>query len=384
MVRAACLPKVFELGRGYYDDGRVVDVRLDGGTIAGTILGYDTSYGGSFFAEAFAGTLLEDMVERPQRERRAEISIQTGRRRCSCPYSRVGICSHQAGLLICAIKDIGVAAPAGGLLGSGWQAEMVARPDYRREVDGILADEPDDEAAEDGLVGIFELADACKAEGDRAEALRVLLEVSEAMLSGLDYRAYSRKFVTDLLTGRRWTPRSTREPDGRESMRIRVFCEAMDRTLRVVARSRIPHEQKRPAISFLHRMYLETVPWGPSLHYSLTLSITRSSRQDHEYLRGLHDPVVRDMVDGRAVPDWSEDPVEFAAAMYMARLQVIIYANLKDDSLLNSLARRYRDDPITCARYAWHLRFIRDVDKAGRVEAEGRRLFPGADVWERP
>lgn len=178
--------------------------------------------------------------------------------------------------------------------------------------------------------------------------------------------------------------RSAWEPDGYESMRVRVFCRAMERALGVVSRSRMRPKQKRPAISSLHRMYVETNPWGPSLHYSTVLAITHSTRQDNEYLGSLHDPVVWDRIDGRTVPDWSEDPVEFAAAMDMAHLQVITYVSLKDDSLLDSLARRYRDDPITCTRYARYLRFINAADKAGRVEAEGRRLFPGADVWGRP
>lgn len=383
MVRAACLPSVFGTGRAYYDDGRVVDVSLDGETITGTILRYDEGYDGLIIKEVVAGTPLEDILERSGRERRAEISLRTGRRLCSCPYSRVGICSHQASLLICAVKEIGVAVPAGSMPGSGRQA-AAARPDYRREAEGVLSDKPDDGAAEAGLGSIFELADACMMEGDRPEALRALLEVSEAMLSGLDYRAYSGSFATKPWMRRGWIPRSTREPDGRESMRVRVFCRAMEGALDVVSRSRMRHEQKRPAISFLHRMYVETIPWGPSMHYSMALASTNSTRQDNEHLRSLHDPVVRDRIDGRAVPDWSEDPVEFAAAMDMAHMQVITYVDLKDDSLLYSLARRYRDDPVTCTRYARYLRFICATDKAGRVEAEGRRLFPGADVWGHP
>jgi len=86
------------------------------------------------------------------------------------------------------------------------------------------------------------------------------------------------------------------------------------------------------------------------MHY-MTLSITHKTRQDNECLRSLHDPVVRDTIDGRAVPDWSEDLIEFAVAMDMAHLQVITYARLEDNSLLDSLARHYRDDPITCTRY---------------------------------
>ena len=386
MVRATCLPKVFELGREYYDDGRVVDVRLNGDAVAGTILGYDTGRSGSFLDDMVSGTFLEDMVKPPQKERRAEISLRTGRRRCSCPYSRVGICSHQAGLLICAAKEIGVAVPAGCLEATaGGPPELggraaAPRPDYRREADEILADEPDTRSVEAGLVSMFEIADACKSEGDRPEALRVLLEVSESMLSGLDYRAYSGSFAESWMM-RRGTPQSTREPDGRESMRIRMFCAAMEKTLGIVSRSRMQHEQKRPAISLLYRMYVETSPWGPSLHYAMTLSIIRKNRQDNEYLRSLHDPVVRDWMEDRAVPDRREDPVKFAAAMDMAHLQVITYVRLQDDSLLDSLARRYRDDPITCTRYARYLRFINAADKASMVEAEGRRLFPGADVW---
>lgn len=82
----------------------------------------------------------------------------------------------------------------------------------------------------------------------------------------------------------------------------------------------------------------------------MTLAITHSTRQDNEYLRSLDDPVAQGMTDGRAVPDWSEDPVGFAAAMDMAHLQVITYVRLKNDSLPDSLARRYRDGPMACIR----------------------------------
>lgn len=88
MVRAACLPSVFETGRIYYGDGRVVDVRLDGETVTGTILGYDAGYNGSLLKEIVAGTPSEDMLECSGRERRAEISLRTGRRLCSCSYLR--------------------------------------------------------------------------------------------------------------------------------------------------------------------------------------------------------------------------------------------------------------------------------------------------------
>lgn len=42
-----------------------------------------------------------------------------------------------------------------------------------------------------------------------------------------------------------------------------MFCRAMERALGVVSRSEVQHEQKRPAISFLHRMYVATnTGWG--------------------------------------------------------------------------------------------------------------------------
>lgn len=372
-IRDICSRKVFELGREYRDQDRVADLAVQrDGTLTGTILGTDVRYP----RELVEGTALEYMVERPQEERRAEVSLRTGRRICSCPYSRVGVCSHVAALLICASKDLGVAVPAGGLPTGGTPGERTTLP-YREDADRILARAADVESANADLDGLLELAEACHSEGDLAEMLMVCLGTTESLLSGLDYRAYSGHFdmFSEIPLGH--VLPSAREPEGMDAMRVRKFCEVMDRALRMTSRSRMLHEQKAPCLAALHRLYVETNPWGPSKHYSIILAILPRTDRDHGLLKELYDSVVPE-----STPDPGEDPVGFQAVLNLAHRQAIVYNHLKDHSLLDSYARRYRDDPGTCARYARCLRAMRYDDRA--VVAEGRRLFPDVDVWNAP
>lgn len=372
-IQDICSWKVFELGKEYCDQNRVADLVVrQNGTLTGTILGTDVRYPG----DLVDGTVLEYMVERPQKERRAEVSLRTGRRRCSCPYSRVAVCSHVAALLICASKDLRVAVPAGDLPVHGRSGGRTPLP-YREDADRMLARAADSESAGEGLDGFLELANACHSEGDLAEALMVCLGTSESLLSGLDYPAYSEHFSRFSVLPLGHVPPSAREPEGMDAMRVRKFCEVMDRALRMTSRSRMLHEQKAPCIAALHRLYVETNPWGPSRLYATLLAILPRTDRDHELLKRLYDPVVPE-----STPDPREDPIGFQAVMNLAHSQAIVYGHLKDHSLLASYARRYRDDPGTCARYARCLRTMRRDSRA--VEAEGRRLFPDFDIWNAP
>ena len=205
----------------------------------------------------------------------------------------------------------------------------------------------------------------------------VCLGISESLLFGLDYPAYSGHFGRFSVFMMRCVMPSTREPEGMDEMRVRKFCEVMDMAVRMASGSRMLHEQKAPCLAALHRLYMETNPWGPSRLYSLFLVILPRTDRDYGLLKGLYDPVVPE-----STPDHKEDPVGFQAVMDLAHHQAIVYDHLKDDSLLASYARRYRDDPGTCARY---VRCLRTMGRDARAaEAEGRRLFPDADVWNAP
>lgn len=370
-IQDICSWKVFELGKEYYGQNRVADlaVRQDG-TLTGTVLGTGMDYHEYLVGET---TLELRIGERPQKDRRAEVSLRTGRRRCSCPYSRVAVCSHVAALLICASKDLRVEVPAGGLPVRGRPGWRTPLP-YREDADRILARAADAESAGEDLDGFLELGDACYSEGDITETFMVYLGTSESLLSGLDYPAYSGHFGRFSMWSPKHIPPSTREPEGMDAMRVRKFCEVMIRALYVPSGLRLLHEQKAPCIAALHRLYVETNPWGPSRYYASTLAILSRTDRDHELVRRLYDAVVPE-----STPDPREDPIGFRAAMNLVRFQAMVYDDLKNHSLLASYARRYRDDPGTCARYALCLRTMRRDSSA--VVAEGRRLFPDFDAW---
>ena len=304
------------------------------------------------------------------------MSLRTGRRRCSCPYSRVGVCSHVAALLICASKDLGVAVPAGGLPTDDRPGERTTLP-YREDADRILARAADVESANADLDRLLGLAEACHSEGDLAEMLMVCLGTTESLLSGLDYHAYSGHFSTFSETPLGYVPPSAREPEGMDAVRVRKFCEVMCRALRMTSRSRMLYEQKAPCLAVLHRLYVETNPWGPSKHYSMILAILPQNDRDYGLLKELYDSVMPE-----STPDPEEDPVGFQAALDLVHRQALVYSSLKDHSLLDSYERRYRNDPGTCARYARCLRTMGYDDS--EVVAEGRRLFPDAAVWNMP
>ena len=90
-IRDICFWKVFELGKGYLDQGRVADlaVRRDS-TLTGTILGTDVYYPG-YLVE---GTALEYMVERPQEGPRHGVAPDR-QEAMLLPLFAGGICSHE-------------------------------------------------------------------------------------------------------------------------------------------------------------------------------------------------------------------------------------------------------------------------------------------------
>ena len=367
-IRQVCSWKVFELAKEYRYSNRVVDLVLKDGTVTGTILGTHANYS----EDMITGTFLELFVERPQKECRAAVSLVTGRWTCSCLYSQVTVCSHVAALLICAAKDLEVTVPAGELPHHGG-GERTTLP-YRKRADGLLAQATSAESLSSALDGLLDLADSCKSEGDVAEALLVCLGVAESLLSFIDYRTYSEHFHATEGHAMFFKP-STPAPQGMDAVRINKFNAISEKSILLHSYTKIRYEQKIPCLKAMHRLYMETVPWGPSQYFSLLLILIATTRKDNEFVRLLHDPVVPDQT-----PDPRRDKVGFDTVMEMVRLQLHIYDDLKDDSVRESYAMRYREDPGICARYIRNLRSRDNVDERAVAE-EGRKLFPDFDAW---
>ena len=369
LIQNFCSTKVFKLAKEYVDQGLVDDIAVQkDGTLTGTVFGMYARY----VPELMGMMMLSDMsIEQPVTDRRAGVSLRTGKWFCSCPYARVGICSHVAALLVSAAK-LKAVLPGGGLPARGKSGERTALP-YRREVDRILDRASDPESADADLEDFLELAAACYTEGDIEEALLVCIGASESLLSGLEYSAYSEHFMMFPEIPLERVRPSDREPEGMDAVRVDKFCHALRMAMRI-SNGKIPHEKRAPCMAALHRLYLKTNPWGPSRLYLFILIVLSKNDKDKEFLRKLHDPAVP-----YGTPDPREDPVGFEAVMELAGRQAAIYSDLKDYSLLASYAGRYRNDPGAWARYVMCLRRMGHDSTA--VEEEGRRLFPDAGVW---
>ena len=367
-IRQVCSWKAFESGKEYRDGGRVVDLALKAGTVTRTVLGTPASY----IDDVIAGTALEHMVERSQKECRAAVSLVTGRWTCTCLYSQVAVCSHVAALLICAAKDLRATIP-GGDLPQHDGGERTTLP-YRKSADLALAQATTPESVNSALDELLELADSCKSEGDVAEALLVCLGMAESLLSLIDYRTHSRHFyVTEVEA--MLDESAAPAPGGMDGARISKFNEISNKSIPMLSYTKIQHEQKIPCIKALHRLYVKTVPWRPSLSFLVLLHMIATTDRDNEFVRSLHDPAVPDHT-----PDPRRDKVGFRAVMKMVDLQFDIYHDLKNSSILENYAKRYREDPGICARYVRYLHRRRRGD-AEAVAEEGRRLFPDFDAW---
>lgn len=366
-VREICSYKAFKLGREYYDQDVVSDLKLkEDGALTGTVLGPDDT----------AVENIAFFISYPLKEHHATVSLQTGRWRCSCLYSQANVCSHAVALLICAAKDLKATVPAGDLPVYRRLAKRTTLP-YRKEALRILTRADSVKSIEADLNEFLKLVDSCELEGDNSEALLVCLGVTEALLFGLDYQAYSGHLVDPPMSVGR-VPPSVREPEDMDAMRIRKFHDVASIVPRLMSYTRIQHEQKIPCITAMHRLFLMTNPWGPSDSYFLFLILISKTDKDWEFLRRLHDPVVPDLT-----PDVKEGKVGFKAVMNLARLQTWVYGELQDDSLLNSYAQRYRDDLGTCLRYIQCMHRMKSGDERAMLD-EARRLFPDTELWNMP
>ena len=369
-IREICLPKVFQRGSQLYGWGVIEDVDLKrDGTLTGMMI-EDLEY----LIELWRMPLWE--MEKPTSDKvyRMMVSLQTGKWHCTCPYSRVDVCSHVAALLIYAAKELDATVPADDLPMQS-RSSKSSLVHYRDETLRILAQADSVESADKNLTDLLELAHACCVEEDTAEALMVHLGLTEALLYGLDYQAYSGHFIEQMYFSSESALQSTLEPKGMDKLRIDKFCAAGRRMENLINRTRMEYEPKMLFLTAVHRLFIMTNPWGPSTFYSYLLAIVPRTKKYYEIMRRLHDPLVP-----THTPHWRDDPIGFRATMNLARYQSILYQELKDPSLLDSYKQHYRDDICTCMRYIQYLNYKRGKD-ALAVREECRRLFPDDNPW---
>lgn len=300
-IRAMCTKTAFDSGRRHYDYDRIASVGIDRDIVTGKILAY----------ERYS----------------VRISLRTGKRSCPCEYSRAGICSHMAGVLIYASKDLGATLPDG----AGWTLQdyapdlvvpdMPPRPDYRGEVDAILASEADTEYIESELYEITKLASACESEGDPQEALRIYIELSDSLLSNIDYHRMPAHPLMNVLRMEHTDRCPLNDPS---VYRMWWFYNTMQFLTFLVVRWRSRCRQRRHYISYFHRMFVKTNPDGPASIYRAAALLMCHNREDAEYLKSLHDPIV----PGR-IPNRVDDPRGFETATGMAEMQKQILSQLK-------------------------------------------------------
>ena len=363
------MPKVFKRGNQIYGWGVIEDVNL---TRDGTLTGM-TIEDMEYLIELWS-TMWE--MEEPTSERvyRMTVSLQTGKWHCNCPYSQVDVCSHVVALLIHAVKRLDATVPADDLP-IGRRSSKPSLVPYRNETLRILEHADSVDSADTNLTDLLELANACRMEGDTTEALMVYLGLTEGLLYGLDYQAYSEHIIAQMDFSLDSVPQSTREPKGMDDLRAYMFGVAGRRMEDLIFATKMEYEPKMACLTAAHRLFMMTNPWGPSRFYLYLLAMVPRTEKYYEIMRRLHDPLVP-----AHTPHWREDPIGFRATMNLAHYQSILYKELRDHSLLDFYKQHYRDDIGTCMRYIQYLRYKRHKD-ALAVKKECRHLFPDDDPW---
>lgn len=314
-IREICSWKVFDLGKDYYDKDEVTDVVLErDGTLTGTVLEDEDHYIYGVGDGDFAWYREKRRREQMYWDYQVTVALDTGKWRCSCPYSQVDICSHVAAVLIHAAKEMRATVPADDLPMHPRSVQRTTSP-YRDEAYRILTRSDSAESAKEDLNEFLELAVSCSHEGDHTEAVMICLGITEALILGLDYQAYSTHFLASWHMSEKRAPPSTREPEGMDAMRVCKFWDAAETMRYLLSGVVMQYEKKVPCLMALHRLFVMTNPWGPSEIYSLQLILTANTDKDWELVRRLHDPTVP-----ADTPDWREDPIGFRAAIRSAEM----------------------------------------------------------------
>ena len=368
-IREMCRHKVFKRGSQIYGWGVIEDADLKpDGTLTGMTI-EDKEY----LLDLYDTSNWEMDEPTSDRVYRMVVSLQTGKWHCTCPYSRVDVCSHVVALLICAATELDATVPVGDLPIQRRSRKPSVIP-YRDQTLRILAQSDSIESADGNLADLLELATACRMEGDTTEALTIHLGLTEALLYGLDYPKYSEYFAATMDRGERLFG-SVPEPTSMDELRVYKFGVASHR-LDQLFRIKLEYEPKILSLVAMHRMFMMTNPWKPSGFYLYQLMEVPRAKKYYEFMRRLHDPVVP-----THTPDWREDPVGFQATLNLAYYQSILYQKLKDPSLLDFYKQHYRDDFETCIRYIQYLKYIKPK-YALPVMDECRHLFPDDTPWD--
>lgn len=155
------------------------------------------------------------------------------------------------------------------------------------------------------------------------------LELTEALLHGLDYQAYSEHIAAAIDRHFIFASKPTPEPTNMDELRINKFGVAVNKMDDLMI-GRLEYESKILCLVAMHRVFMMTNSWNPSRFYlSLLVYVPRANKY-YEFMRRLHDPVVP-----AHTPDWRKDPIGCKATLQLAYYQSILYQKLKDPSLLS-------------------------------------------------
>lgn len=221
----------------------------------------------------------------------------------------------------------------------------VPRVDYREEVDAMFADLDYPESARRRLsfADFFRAAKAREREGHVQEAIRIYLEVSEAIEANYD-----------------WV-------DDSSGHYAESFAKAVMEMAACINRRGMKHDEKRRHIAYLHWQFLEEHPYLSEGTYRQALADICTGRADLEYLRRLHEPSLPE--------DLPEDHDEYYHMMDRVSLQAEVLERLGERAALEGLfGRLYRNDIDICGMYAEYL-LRTDPGRVRGVLEEARGIF---------
>ena len=225
-------------------------------------------------------------------------------------------------------------------------SDGVPRVDYRGEVDAMFGDVDYMTSRRDRLsfAEFFRAAKARERRGHAAEAIRICLEVSEAIESNHHLVDDSSGYYADTL--------------GRAVLEM-AAC---------INRQNMDHDEKRPHIFYLHRQFLTEVPaLNEDLYYQALVNVC-TGRADLEYLVELNGP---HLPEGRIS---GEDKYDLISRMCL-HVEALEKLDRWEDAgrMLEGL---YRNSIDACGAYV-ELLLRHDPARAQSVLEEARSIFPG-------
>lgn len=224
-------------------------------------------------------------------------------------------------------------------------SDGVPRADYRHEVD-VMFDDVDYMTSKKDRLSFAEFFRAAKArerQGHAAEAIRIYLEVSEAIESNHHLVDDSSGYYADTL--------------GRAVLEM-AAC---------INRQNMVHDEKRPHIAYLHRQFLTEVPaLNEDLYHQALVNIC-TDRADLEYLVELNGP---HLPEGRIA---GEDKYDLISRMYL-HIEALERLDRWEDAG-GMLERFYRSSIDACGAYI-ELLLRHDPARARSVLEEARSIFP--------